>query len=111
MAKSAADKAFQDYQKEKYGYGKATPRIDARSGINNAEDWVKTGRWVLVKSSNVRRIRYEKAAQKLWVQFKTGTPYYYPSITTRQAKQMFHAASMGKFVWALRRKGYVGIKT
>lgn len=92
---------------------KTPQRIDRRSGIDNADDWVKSGKWVLVKSSNVRAIRYDRPSQRLWVRFLRGKhrEYHYNGIPTKTAKLMFYAASVGKFVWRIRRAGFIGIPT
>ena len=94
------------------GEEKATEgsRIDRRAYTDDASRWIEDGRKVRVKSSNVRYIWYEKPAQRLYVQFKSGDTYYYPSVTVVVAKRMFNGTSMGKYVWWMRRNGYVGIK-
>lgn len=86
-------------------------RVDLRSGVFDATTFVNSGKWVKVRSSNVAQIKYEKAAQRFWVQFLNRSEYHYPSITVELAKKFFRAASYGRFVWTIRRMGYVGVKT
>ncbi len=86
-------------------------RVDLRSGVFDADTFVKSGKWVSVKSSNVKRFKFEKVAQRLWVQFLSNVTYHYNSVDVPTAKKFFRAASYGKAVWWLRRNGYVGIKT
>lgn len=81
------------------------PRVDRRYR-GTADDWVQTGRWVNVKSSNVKAIRYDRINKKLFVQFKDSRVYWYMGIQTRTAKDMFGAASLGKFVWRRLRDKY-----
>jgi hypothetical protein len=78
---------------------------------SDVDKWLNGNKYIKVKSSNVLQIRYEKAARKLWVIFKGNAEYHYRSVMTHLARQMFFAPSMGKFVWKLRRMGYVGYKT
>lgn len=86
------------------------PKVDKRQQ-DDVDKWINSNKYIRVKSSNVAKIRYEKAARRLWVTFKNGAEYHYNSVMTPLAKQMFNAASQGKFVWKIRRMGYVGIKT
>ncbi len=96
------------------GVAKATTKpgskVDKRSQAG-APAWAKSGRWVNVVSSNVRSIKYDKAAKVLWVRFKEGATYHYNGVSQQLAVSMFNSASMGKFVWRLRRAGYVGVKS
>lgn len=85
-------------------------RVDLRSGVYDADTFVKSGKWVRVRSSNVFKIRFEKAALRLWVIFLSGVRYHYPSCSVELGKKFFRAASYGKGVWWLRRNGFVGVK-
>ena len=84
--------------------------VDKRHRLTKAQEWIVSGKSMLVRSSNVRAIWYNKPAQKLFVKFKNGDTYYYPSVTVQKATSFFHAASFGKAVWSLRRSGWKGIK-
>lgn len=86
------------------------PKVDKRQQ-DDVDKWINSNKYIRVKSSNVLKIRYEKAARRLWVIFKGNVEYHYDSVMTPIAKRMFNAASQGKFVWWLRRNGYKGIKT
>lgn len=78
--------------------GKEPENIDFRSGIDSAEEFVTSGRWTLVKSSNVRRIMYDRGQQRLLVEFKNGSVYQYNGVPKRIAKDMFTASSLGRYV-------------
>ena len=86
------------------------PRIDKRFK-GSVEDWIDSGEWIRVKSSNVAKIMFERSAKKLWVEFKGGSTYFYQPISVRQAKDFFGTPSFGKHIWRMRRAGYVGIKS
>ncbi len=70
----------------------------------NADQWVSTGQWVGVTSSNVKGIAYDSLAMELKVEFKGGSVYAYYNVGDVTAKDMFNTNSMGKFVHA-RLKG------
>ena len=103
---------IQDNKIQSRGVKKATAgqKIDARYK-DTVDEWLKNGKWIGVRSSNVKQIRFEKPAQRMWVRFKNGSEYHYNSVTTATARRFYEAASMGRFVWYLRRNGYVGIKS
>lgn len=75
-------------------------RVDLRSRISNVDTWAYSGKWVLVKSSNVKAIKYDVKLWKLYVRFKGGDIYIYNMAPPKLAKDMFLSPSMGKFVWA-----------
>ncbi len=73
------------------------PRIN-KTYRGTVEDWVLSGAWVKVKSSNVREIAYDKATKRLWALFKrSDQQYFYEPVSTRQAKDFYGCPSMGKF--------------
>ena len=74
------------------------------------EEWLKSGDWEKADSSNVAALRYDRQTRRTYVRFKSGDVYHYSPMTEHLAGQFFSAASMGKFVWHLRRMGYVGVK-
>lgn len=78
--------------------GKEPERVDFRSGVDSAEEFATSGRWVLVKSSNVRRIVYNRSRQELRVEFKNGAIYRYDGVPKRIAREMFTASSLGRYV-------------
>lgn len=77
-----------------------------------AAAWVRSGKEVRVKSSNVYSIRYQTAGGQLFVAFRRykstakGPTYRYSNVPTRVAKEMYDAPSMGKFVWRRLRDKY-----
>lgn len=91
--------------KSKVGHG-----LYGQHRIKDAADWIKRGLEMRVKSSDVRSIRYVKAAQHLYVRFLSGDLYVYRNVTVQKATSFFNAASFGKAVWALRRAGWKGYK-
>ena len=74
------------------------PKINKRYK-GTVEDWVRSGDWAMVKSSNVAAIRFERVNKELYVAFKDGSEYRYSGVSTHTAKDMYGCASMGKFVW------------
>ena len=86
------------------------PRVN-KTYKGTVEDWIESGNWIRVKSSNVAKIMYDKQAKKMWVEFKGGDVYHYTPVSVRQAKDFYGAPSMGRYVWKMRRAGYVGIKS
>ena len=84
------------------------PKIDRRFR-GGSLDWIESGRWANVKSSNVKAIRYDRARKHLYVRFIGGNAEYrYYGVLRQTAEAMWRAASQGKFVWhVLRKKGYV----
>ncbi len=84
------------------------PRIDLRSRISDSDEWLKSGEWVLVRSSNVNAIRYDYVNGWLYVEFggkpkkgggttELGTYVYY-GVPPDVAKWMFESPSLGKYV-------------
>jgi len=88
---------------------KIPSRVDLRSGFSSADKWMKSGTWILVKSSNVKMILYDLPAQKLYVEFLNHSRYWY-SVPPATARKMFNSGSMGKFVWSMRRANIKGVK-
>lgn len=82
---------------------KPAPKVDKRFNTD-VDRWADEGTWVRVKSSWVVAIRFDKVLKRLFVQYKkdkAGVPgpvCRYDNVATRKAKDMFQAASMGKFV-------------
>ncbi len=83
-------------------------RIDKRHRMDS-EDWVNNGKWVRVKSSNVREIRYEATTKRLWVKFKNVLGHY-EQVPKKVAEAFFNSSSLGKFVWRRLRDRYTWIK-
>lgn len=106
---------------KKIAPAKAPPlKVDRRHKFDEA-DWVYDGRWARVMSSNVYAIKYEFEDKELYVQFlgggKRGRPrsgpgavYVYFGVPTRAARDMFIAASIGKYVWRRLRDRYTYAK-
>lgn len=90
---------------EKKAVAATAPKIDKRS-LLQVEEWIKSGKWVRVKSSNVRAIQWDGDNRQLNVEFLDGKKYWY-SVSVVKAKEMFGCSSMGKMVWQFRRKGVV----
>lgn len=90
--------------------GDYATKVDRRFSVKTAQEWAQTGAWVRMRSSNVSEIRYDKANQRLWVHFKSGASYRYDSMPIETAKAAFNASSIGKFIWLLRRSGFVGVR-
>jgi hypothetical protein len=86
--------------------GKTPEKIDFRSQVDSAEEFVTSGKWVLVKSSNVKRIVYNRHVQELRVEFLSGAIYRYDGVPKRIAKEMFTASSLGRYVWQRLRGKY-----
>ena len=96
------------------GTGRGRPGSPQLSREQNLslEEWMGEGYWaVVVKSSNVTSIRYDKRSLNLYVSFATRTYsgsrlYKYPAIDWQLAEGLFLAPSLGKYVWdRLRRPG------
>ena len=85
----------------KRGKAKATTapgsKVDKRHQIG-ASDWVNSGKWVRVKSSNVAGISYHRKKHALSVEFIGGAVYLYRDVAVNVAREMFNASSVGKFV-------------
>ena len=86
--------------------GTSPSRIDSRVKLSGADEWVATGKWARVKSTNVRYIKYDKKEKILSVQFKNGMVYPYKQVPVRTAKDMYNASSMGRYVWRRLRDVY-----
>lgn len=76
-----------------------------------SREWRDSGVWVKVESSNVKGIRYDAEARKLYVEFLgKGGPealYVYHEVPPQTAEDMFNAESLGKFVWNRLRDKYI----
>ncbi len=110
QAKKKAQKKKRVKVRSSRDYRALPTRVDRRSRVN-ALDWAKTGKWVRVISSNVKGIKYDKANQTLYVQFKgykgAADPIYaYYDVAIATARSMFNSSSMGGFVWAKLRDQY-----
>lgn len=82
-------------------------RIYLVKTVNNVEEWLKTGKWVLVDSTNVAAVRYDIHKKILQVLFLSGWQYTYVAIGYDLAVQMFNSSSLGTFVhYRLVRGGY-----
>ncbi len=84
-------------------------KVDKRHRMDS-EDWIKSGKWVKVKSSNVAEICYEKSTKRLHVKFLGGQQGYYNQVPPRIAEAMYNSSSMGKFVWRRLRDKFPWIK-
>lgn len=73
----------------------------------DVERWLRANIEVPVRSSNVRTIRYDWSAKRLWVSFKGDALYWY-GVGPDIAREQFEAMSHGKHVWKMRRAGIVG---
>lgn len=79
------------------------PRVDRRFIIEFANstplEWVMSGVWLIIISSNVAAIRYDNENQELYVQMsKGGRTYIYVNVSENAAKDMYSVSSMGGFV-------------
>ncbi len=90
--------------------GDYATKVDRRFSVKTAQEWSQTGQWVRMRSSNVAAIRYDKQNTRLWIQFKSGSSYRFEGVPVDTAMAMFNANSPGRFVWLLRRSGYLGIR-
>ena len=77
-------------------------KVNPKSTLTPAE-WLDSGRWVGVVSSNVKKIRWDKKRYDLYVGFLNGSIYKYPGVDRGLARSMYQSASMGKAVWRLFR--------
>ncbi len=73
------------------------PKVDARHRLD-VKGWLASGRWVNVSSSNVSGIMYRAGEKRLFVQFKSGSIYYYLEVPAAVARDFFTASSMGIFL-------------
>lgn len=110
LQKDTTLKTFIAAKKKARAREKQAPKVDKRHGIGSQE-WVMSGRWVHVKSSNVEGIKFDYKNQNFFVEFQgkgrhPNAVYIYYNVPTRVAKDMFNAASMGKFVWRKLRGKY-----
>ena len=88
-----------DTRGQKKAVKAVAPKIN-KTFRGTVEDWVRTGDWIKVKSSNVAAIRFLRVNKELYVRFKDGSEYRYSGVSTHTAKDMYGCASMGKFVWS-----------
>lgn len=74
-------------------------RMFVIEGVNSTPDeWMKSGSWVIVESSNVSAIRYDIEKNELYVQYsKKGKTYIYEAVSEQAAKDMYSVNSMGTF--------------
>lgn len=73
----------------------------------DVEEWVDSGQWAHVNSSNVASIKYEYLTRHLHVMFKKGhREYIYSGVSPDAAKSMYYAASMGKHVHRMLKGRY-----
>ena len=72
----------------------------------NLDQWLMTGDWQDVTSSNVSSIRYLVDQEQLEVQFHGGSVYAYYGVTADIAEGMFNASSHGRYVWTHLRDQY-----
>lgn len=85
-------------------HGSPAQKVDRRHGYITDDTWAFSGKWVLVKSSNVSGIAYDARERNLFVQFHgsgkrgTGAVYKYYGVPVLVAKDFFRASSMGRFV-------------
>lgn len=81
-------------------YGKfVAPKIDVRMGrMLDVNVWMDSDDWVLVKSSNVAAIKYNRDHRILNVLFKSGVRYEYDMVPEQTAFLFFTAKSIGKFL-------------
>lgn len=73
-------------------------RIDPRSRIKDAKEFMESGKVAITKSTWVRRIWYVKEKKDLYVEFKKGALGYYHGVAERVVIDFYNARSMGKFV-------------
>lgn len=78
--------------------GRQPLKVDKRSFTLNADEWVKSGKWVWVKSSWVKGIMFDYDKKSLYVEYHDNAVCKYDHISIARAKSMFTAGSMGKFV-------------
>lgn len=86
---------------------KSAPKVWGQH-VGGFADWIASGKWARVSSSNVKAIKYDKGSQNLYVTFlakgnQSESIYVYYGIDQNTARKMYQAASMGKFVWWMRR--------
>lgn len=70
------------------------------------DDWLLSGTWLHMASSNVFAIRYLYDEQILEVEFHDGSYYQYYSVPPETASDFHDAGSPGRFVWNRLRDRY-----
>ena len=98
------------------GTGRGRPGSQQLSREQNltVDEWMNDGYWaVVVKSTNVTGIRYDRTTLNLYVAFTSrnfegARLYKYPSIDWPVAEALFLAPSLGKYVWDRLRRAGVG---
>ncbi len=98
------------------GSGRGRPGSTQLSKEQNltVDEWLNGGYWaVVVKSTNVTGIRYDRHAFVLYVAFASraldgARLYKYPAIDWPVAEGLFLAPSLGKYVWDRLRRLNVG---
>lgn len=73
------------------------PKVNRAYGID-LDTWLNSNRWVGVRSTNVRQIRYDKKAQVLAISFLKGRTYLYFQADPAVAQAMYMAPSMGRYI-------------
>lgn len=81
------------------------PPSTTGAGLPN-EDWLESGTWLYMASSNVHAIRYMHDTETLEVEFKSGHFYQYYGVDPKTASDFTTTASPGRFVWNRLRDRY-----
>jgi hypothetical protein len=55
-------------------------------------------KWIRVRSSAVREVRYDERTRKLQLIFSAGDPYEYRNVPRSKYRALMQAESKGKFV-------------
>lgn len=89
--------------------GGKPPGIGGGEGVPN-EDWLLSGTWLHLASSNVEAIRYLYDEQLLEVEFKGPAYYQYFAVPPETASDMTTTDSPGRFVWNRLRDRFPYVK-
>ena len=88
------------------------PAPNEGAGVDFASDfgqWVKTGQWEHVSSSNVQAIAYDAKNERLRVRYKGGVEWEYWPITLEIAASLYRTGSKGVWIWDyLKKRGKGG---
>ena len=57
-------------------------------------------KWITVKSSQIKKISYDKATEMLYIEFKNHTTYSYEGVTAEEFENFKASESIGKFLYA-----------
>lgn len=81
--------------------------------LAHADDWADAGYWTHVQSSHLYAMKYDKDAERLYVQFKgKGTVEgFYAGAPIEVARGMFKAISKGKYLHAVVKSSYAWKRT